>query len=446
MQGKSMTEGAPWKHIIKFCLPVLIGSLLQQLYSTVDTIIVGNFSSEEALSAVGTTDTVTFFFLSIAIGLSAGSGVVIAQYYGARNEQEVRKNASAGIFFLMILGLVVSVVAEIFSTFILRDVVAVPPEILDLSLMYFRIFMAGMVFQFGYNIFSSILRAVGDSVATLIFLLISSVINIVLDLLFVAVFKWGVIGAAVATIISQIASFVTAYFYMVKRYSIFRFKLSEYRWNATAVKKACMIGMPISIQLVIVSVGLTSIQRAANEFGKSMTASFTVGSRIERYINLPCNALQTTLATYTGQNLGAGKMDRIKKGAKQSIIISVLSTIVISALIWGFSGTIASWFSLSDDALVYCLPHIKTVAIINFVLSLYIPLFGLYQGMGHSFFPTIVATCALGVRVIVVYLLRYSDFLGHTIIWWNGLFGFGVGCTITWLFYISGLWKKTKSL
>lgn len=446
MQGKSMTEGAPWKHIIKFCLPVLIGSLLQQLYSTVDTIIVGNFSSEEALSAVGTTDTVTFFFLSIAIGLSAGSGVVIAQYYGAQNEKEVRRNASAGIFFLMVLGLIVSVIAEVFSKFIIRDIVAVPEEILDLSLLYFRIFMAGMVFQFGYNIFSSILRAVGDSIATLIFLLISSVINIILDLLFVAVFKWGVIGAAVATIIAQVASFITAYFYMIKKYQVFKFRLSEYKWDGNAVKKAVIIGMPISIQLIIVSVGLTSIQRAANEFGKSMTASFTVGSRIERYINLPCNALQTTLATYTGQNLGAGKIDRIKKGAKQSIIISVLSTIVISALIWTFSGTIASWFSLSEDALVYCLPHLRTVAIINFVLSLYIPLFGLYQGMGHSFFPTIVATFALGVRVLVVYLLRYSDFLGHTIIWWNGLFGFGVGCTITWLFYISGLWKRKKSL
>lgn len=446
MQGKSMTEGAPWKHIIKFCLPVLLGSLLQQLYSTVDTIIVGNFSSEEALSAVGTTDTVTFFFLSIAIGLSAGSGVVIAQYYGAKNEKEVRRNASAGIFFLIILGIVVSIIGELLSTFILRDLVAVPTEILDLSLTYFRLFMVGMVFQFGYNIFSSILRAVGDSVATLIFLVISSVINIILDLLFVAVFNFGVVGAAVATIIAQIASFIAAYFYMVKRYSIFKFELKEYRWDPEAVKKAFIIGMPISFQLIIVSVGLASIQRAANEFGKSMTASFTVGSRIERYINLPCNSLQTTLATYTGQNLGAGKINRIKKGAKQSIIISVLSTIVISTLIWVFSGTIASWFSLSEDALVYCLPHIQTVAIINFVLSLYIPLFGLYQGMGHSFFPTIVATCALGVRVIVVYLLRYSDFLGHQIIWWNGLFGFGVGCTITWFFYLSGLWKKKTIL
>lgn len=441
-----MTEGAPWKHIIKFCFPVLLGSLLQQLYSTVDTIIVGNFSSEEALSAVGTTDTVTFFFLSIAIGLSAGSGVVIAQYYGAKNEKEVRRNASAGIFFLMILGLVVTVIAELLSTVIFKDVVKVPAEILDLTLVYFRLYMIGMVFQFGYNIFSSILRAVGDSVATLIFLVISSVINIVLDLLFVAGFHWGVVGAAVATVISQVCSFVAAYYYMIKRYSVFKFKMNEYRWDGQAVKRAVVIGMPISIQLIIVSVGLTFISRAANEFGKSMTASFTVGGRIERYINLPCNSLQTTLATYTGQNIGAGKLDRVKKGAKQSILISVLSTIVISTLIWAFSGTIASWFSLSEDALVYCLPHIRTVAIINFVLSLYIPLFGLYQGMGHSFFPTIVATCALGVRVIVVYLLRYSPFLGHTIIWWNGLFGFGVGCTITWFFYFSGLWKKKKAL
>lgn len=446
MAGKTMTEGAPWKHIVKFALPVLLGSLLQQLYNTVDTIVVGNYSSEEALSAVGTTGTITFFFLAIAIGLSAGSGVVIAQQFGAKNEKEVRRNASAGIFFLMLLGVIVSIISIAVSYPVFKFGVAVPEEILDLTLQYFRIYAIGLVFQFGYNIFSSILRALGDSFATLLFLIISSVINVALDLFFVAGLGMGVIGAAVATDIAQVCSFVAAYFYMIRKYKIFKFKLNEYKWDSDAVKKAVTIGMPISIQLVIVSLGLTFIQRAVNEFGKSMTASFTVGNRIEQYINLPCNALQTTLATYTGQNIGAGKMDRVKKGAKQAVLISFGVTVVISAVIWIFSGQIANMFSLSPEALEYCLPHIKTVAIINIILSTYIPLFGLYQGMGHSFFPTIVATCALGVRVLIVYLLRYSPYFGHTIIWWNGLFGFGIGCTITWAFYLSGIWKKSKKL
>lgn len=218
--------------------------------------------------------------------------------------------------------------------------------------------------------------------------------------------------------------------------------MSDYKWDGRAVAKTIEIGMPISIQMIIVSVGLTFIQRAVNEFGKIMTASFTVGQRIEQYINLPCNALQTTLATYTGQNIGAGKLDRVKKGVRQGLIISLGITLIISVLIWIFAGSIAGIFGLSEEALIYCIPHIQTVAFVNIVLSLYVPLFGAYQGMGHSGFPAVVATCALGVRVATVYLFRYSPFLGHTIIWWNGLFGFGVGFMVTWIYYFSGKWQE----
>lgn len=442
MNGKSMIEGQPWKHIIRFAFPVLLGSLLQQLYNTVDTIIVGRFASEEALSAVGTTGTLTFFFLAIAIGFSAGNGVVIAQCYGAGNEKGVRKNASTGIAFLMILGVVSAILGIVLANPAFKYVMSVPEEILSLTIQYFMIYAAGLIFQYGYNALSSILRAVGDSSATLYFLLISSVANVILDLLFVAVFRWGVVGAALATDISQLGSLIAAFIYMRSKYPVFVFKMSEYKLDPEAIKKTVQIGMPISLQLVIVSVGLTFIQRAVNEFGKIMTASFTVGNRIEQYINLPFNALQTTLATYTGQNIGANRLDRVKKGVKQTIIISLATTVVISSLIWTFARNIAGIFGLSEAALVYCLPHIKTVAVVNIILSMYVPLFGLYQGMGHSGFPTIVATCALGVRVFVTYLLRNSQFLGYQIIWWNGLFGFSVGFTITWFFYFSNKWQK----
>lgn len=439
-----MTEGTPWKHIVRFALPVLLGSLLQQLYNTVDTIIVGNFASEESLSAVGTTGTLTFFFLAIAIGLSAGNGVIIAQHYGAKDEEGVRSNAAAGIFFLMLLGVIVAILGAVLAQPAFKYLLAVPDEIIGLTVQYFSIYAIGLIFQYGYNIFSAILRAVGDSSATLYFLLISSVANVLLDLLFVAVFRWDVVGAAVATVISQLGSLIAAYIYMTKKYPVFRFKLSDYKWNSEAVKKTVEIGMPISIQMFIVSLGLTFIQRAVNEFGKIMTASFTVGQRVEQYINLPCNALQTTLATYTGQNIGANRLDRVKKGVRQGFAISLATTIVISALIWIFAGDIAGLFGLSAEALVYCIPHIQTVAIINIILSIYVPLFGVYQGMGHSGFPAIVATCALGVRVAVVYLFRYTDFFGTSIIWWNGLFGFGTGFMVTWIYYISGKWQKKK--
>lgn len=437
-----MTTGTPWKHTLRFAMPVLAGSLLQQLYNTVDSIVVGNFAGEEALSAVGTTGSFTFLFLALAMGFSAGNGVIVSQYYGASDEQKVRANASTGILLLLGMGLASTIIALLVSKPAFSGLVAVPAEILDKTLLYFRIFALGLIFQFGYNIFSSILRSIGDSAATLYFLLVSSVVNIVLDVLFVAGFHWGVAGAAIATDIAQALSFVAAWVYMYRKYSVFRFRPREFTWSTPLAVNTLKVGFPIALQLSIVSIGLTFIQRAVNGFGKVMTASFTVGQRIEMYINLPCNAFQTTMATYTGQNIGAGRMDRVKTGMRQTLIISLLMTAMISACIWLFSDSICTLFGLSKEAAVYCNQHLEAVAFINIILSLYVPLFGVFQGANHPAVPAVVATCALSVRVAVTYLLRYSSFFGYTIIWWNGLFGFGVACTIAWTYYLSGRWQR----
>lgn len=441
----SMTKGTPWVHILKFSMPVLLGLLLQQLYNTVDAIVVGRFAGEASLSAVGTTGSFSYLFLAIATGFAAGCGVIIAQYFGAENEKQVKESAGTGIFFLMILGIATSALSIIISRPAYVHLIHVPDDFLELTLVYFRIYSLGLVFQFGYNIFSSVLRAIGDSAATLYFLLISSVINIVLDIIFVAVFSWGVAGAAVATVISQAASFIAAYFYMIKKYPIFRFTLSDYKWNTKIILKTIKIGLPMTLQLAVISIGLTLIQRAVNEFGQVITASFTVGQRMEMYLNLPCNAFQTTLATYTGQNIGAGRIDRVKQGAKQTVLISLLITVMISIIVWSLADNIIELFGLGPEAAGYCLEHIRAVALINIVLSVYVPIFGLFQGAGYSILPMIVAACALFVRVSVTYLFRYSPFLGHTIVWWNGIFGFGIGFMITWTFYLSGLWSRNKN-
>lgn len=446
MQSKAMTEGTPWKNILGFSLPVLAGSLLQQLYNTVDSMIVGKYLGEDALSAVGTTASFAFFFLAVAMGFSAGNGVVVAQHYGADDEKGVRANASVGILFLMLLGVISAFVAYITARPAYTYLLNVDKSILPQTLKYFRWYAIGLIFQYGYNLFSAILRAVGDSAATLYFLLISSVLNIGLDYLFVAGLRWGVAGAAIATDISQAVSFAAAYFYMTKKYPLFRFRLSEYKWNSRLVRSTVKVGFPISLQLMIVSCGLTLIQRAVNGFGKTMTASFTVGQRIEMYLNLPCNAFQTTLATYTGQNIGAGKTGRVKTGVRQTLVISLIMTLMISALVWIFAENIITLFNLSEKAAEYCLSHLRAIALINIVLSMYIPLFGVFQGSNHSFLPMIVATSALSTRVLVTYLLRNRSFLGHTIIWWNGIFGFGLGFIITWSYYLSGRWQRNSSL
>lgn len=441
-----MVEGTPWKHILRFAFPVLAGSLLQQLYNTVDTIVVGNFSGEAALSAVGTTGSFTFLFLALATGFSAGNGVVVAQYYGAGNEKQVRANASTGILLMLGMGLLATVAGLLIARPAYTYLVAVPENFLELTLRYFEVYALGLVFQFGYNIFSSILRAVGDSAATLYFLLIASVINIFLDLLFVAGLHWGVVGAAIATDIAQAASFVAAYIYMTRKYPVFKFKLKEFTWSFRLAKKTLTTGFPIALQLIVVSFGLTFIQRAVNGFGQAMTAAFTVGQRIEMYMNLPCTALQTTLATYTGQNIGAEKIDRVKKGAKQAIFMSALFTVCVSAIVCLLAENITGAFGLGNQAAVYCDSYIKAIALINIILALYIPLFGVFQGANHGGAATVVATGALSMRVVVTYLFRYSILFGHTIIWWNGMFGFGVGFLITWTYYLSNRWQRNSAI
>ena len=439
---KPMTEGAPWKHILAFSVPLFIGSLLQQLYMTADAIIIGRFAGEASLSAVGTTTSVLFLTIALAIGFSGGNSVVVAQFYGAGDHQSVRKHASNGIMLLLLMGLVIMIAGLVLSRPIFSNIVDVPAAFLDMAILYFRIMLFGLIFQFGYNIFSGILRAVGDSSATLYFLVISSVINVLLDLLFVAVLKWGVAGAGWATVIAQVVSFVAAYIYMYVRYPVFRFHLSDYHWDNSSILMTIKMGLPMSIQMVIVSTGLTFIQRAVNGFGQTMTASFTVGQRVEMYLNIPGNALQATLATYTGQNIGGGRPDRIKLGLGQALLISFALTGITSIAMWTLADPFISLFKISECAAELCRMHIHSVCLANIMGALYFPLFGIFQGSNHPGIPTIVAISSLGTRVLVTYLFRYSDFLGSSIIWWGGAFGFGMGFIVSWAYFFSGRWLK----
>lgn len=446
MNGRSLTEGTPWKLILEFAFPVLAGTLLQQLYNTVDTIVVGNFAGEDALSAVGTTGSFGFLFLALAIGFSAGCGVLVAQYYGAGNEERIRRTASTGIILLLGMAAAVTILSLVSSRAAFVHILLIPDHLLEMSLSYFYIYALGMVFQFGYNIIASILRALGDSRSTLYFLLIASVINILLDLLFVAVFGMGAAGAAAATDIAQAASFAAAVIYMFKKYPMLRFKREDMVYDRALAARTVSIGFPMALQMVFVSIGFTLIQRAVNSYGQSMIASFTVAQRLETYMNMPANAFQTTMATYTGQNIGAGKMDRVKSGVRQTLIMSFCFTLFISVIVFLLSDSITGIFGISGQAAAYCSDHLRATAVCMLIISLYFPLFGVFQGAGHGGAPTLVALCALTTRVICTYTLNSPDMFGYSIIWWNQLFGFSVGITVAWSYYFSGRWKRRASV
>ncbi len=445
MIGKPMTIGAPWLHIIKFSIPIFLGAVLQQLYSTVDTVIVGHFCGESALAAVGTTNTMVFFFLAAAIGFSAGNGVLIAQHFGAERPADVRRYAAGGIWFMLTSGVISGAAGIILSRRIYIYFMAVPPEIIDETLLYFRIYCTGLVFQFGYNALAAILRSVGDSAATLYFLLLASVLNIVLDIGFVAYLHLGVAGAAAATNISQAVSLTAAWIYMHRKYPYFRYHINEIKFDRQVISGTIKIGWPIAVQMMIVALGISGIQRAANTFGQIMTATFAIGHRIEMYLHLPCNALMTTLATFTGQNVGAGKMNRVLQGARQGVLLSFILTLFLALIIWIYAEELPGLFALQSETAKYCTAYLNAMAFIVVILSLYVPLFGVFQGTRHALIPTIVALCALTLRVIVTYWLKRDDLMGYSIIWWNGLFGFSLGCTITWIYYISRRWQYNAS-
>lgn len=442
MAARSMTEGTPWVHIFKFSLPLLAGALLQQLYSTVDTMIVGNFTGEAALSAVGTTNTLTFFFLAIAIGLSSGNGVLVAQSFGAENIEGVRRSAATGLILLPAAGVFCTVIGIVFSRWAYTDFIAVPPEILEPTLVYFRICCLGLFFLYGYNAIAAVLRSVGDSAAILYLLLLASILNVVLDLWLVAYLHKGVAGAAVATVISQAVSMIAGWIYMHKRYPFLRFTLHDLKFNLHLGIDTFKLGFPMALQLVIVAIGISFIMRAVNSFGQVMTATFTAGQRIELYLHLPANSLMTALATYTGQNVGAGRLDRVKQGAVQGVLLSLFCTVVLSMIILFSAETLPAAFALGPQASEYCTEYLRANAYIVIVLSLYVPLFGVFQGTRHVFVPMAVAFFALSLRVAATYIFKDSNIIGYRIIWWNGIFGFSIGCIITYITYFRGRWQK----
>lgn len=444
MTERKMTSGTPWKQILLFSLPVFIGLLLQQLYNTVDTIIVGNYASEAALSAVGTTGSLTFLFLAVANGFSTGAGVLTSQYYGAGRYEEMRKAGGVSVSLLIVIGAVAMTLGLIAGRTALTYLLAVPENFRDIAVTYFLVYCLGLIFQFGYNIVAALLRSVGDSKASMYFLLIASIVNIGLDMLFVAVFKMGAAGAAIATDISQALSCIAAFIYMYRKYPLFRFGREDFRLDGEIISQISRMGFPVTLQQMIAAFGILFIQRAFNGYGQAMTASFTVGSRIELYAQMPLNSFYMALATYVGQNIGAGNLDRVRKGARQTMLLSFIVTIIIAGLILVFSEQLIDLFGISDQAAEYCRQHLK-VTVMAFVLqSVYLPLFGVFQGAGDGFAITRTAAVALGIRVLTTYTLCYLPLFGYRIVWWNMMFGFIGGFIITLVHYLRGTWQNKR--
>lgn len=435
-----MTEGCIWKQILLFTLPLMAGNFLQQLYNAVDGIIVGNFVSENALAAVGTCSPVTMLFVAIAMGLSTGCSILVAQMYGARKYDDMRQAASTSLILVIGVGLALSVVGGFVAKWVLHNLLSVSDVILPDATAYFSIYCFGLVFQFAYNIVSFVLRALGDSSATLYFLLISSVTNIALDLLFVVVFHWDVPGVAIATVIAQALSAVASVVYMFKKHPILRFGKGEFRFHKDKGLQAIKLSIPTTLQQCVISSGHIAIQRLVNDFG--ITAAFTAAARVENFVMIPIFSFNVGLSTFTGQNVGAGKPERVRRGFRATQAMGLITCVMVGALAYIFAAPLSGLFGVAGETLEICVQYIRFITPWFLIFCIFSITNGLLQGAGDVVFTAMNTMLCLIVRCIAAYAMGYLFGVGGPASWMSMPFGWVVAIVLSLSRYQWGPWRK----
>ncbi len=437
---RTMTEGTEWKIILLFTLPLMAGNFLQQLYNAVDGIIVGNFVSENALSAVGTCSPVTMLFLAIAMGMSTGCSILIAQMYGARRYDDMRQAVSTSLILVIAVGLILSVVGGVVARWTLVHILSVPEVFLADATAYFSIYCFGLVFQFAYNIVSFILRSLGDSSATLYFLLVSSVTNIVLDLVFVVVFHWDVPGVAIATVIAQALSAVVSIIYMFKKYPLLRFAKGEFRFHKDKGLLALKLGIPTTLQQCVISSGHIAIQRVINTF--ALTAAVTAAMRVENFVLIPIFSFNVGMSTFTGQNVGAGRADRVRRGFRATQGMGLITCAVVAVIAYAFAAPLAGLFGVSGDTLAVSVRYLRFVSPWFLVFCVYIITNGVLQGAGDVMFTAVNTITSLIIRCGAAYIMAYLTPVGGAAVWISMPFGWVYSIILAEARYFWGPWRR----
>lgn len=434
-----LTSGSVAKQILKFSIPMLLGSLFQQLYSIVDTIIVGKYLGKEALASVGASFPIIFTIIALIIGIGSGASVVISQYFGAKDNDKVAKAVDTLNIFLLITGLIISIAGVLVSRWIFT-LLQLPEELMDSAITYLNIYLMGMVLFFGFNSITSILRGVGDSKNPLYYLIIATFLNIGLDLLFILVFNWGIAGAAWATVISQGVAFVIAVIHINKKHSVIRLAIWGVSFDWEIFKQSVRIGLPTGIQHTFVALGMMALMGIVNTFGTSVIAGFTGASRIDSIAALPAMTLSVALSVFTGQNIGANKLHRIYKGLKVSLLFAsaISLTMTIVALLW--SEPLMKLFTNDPEVIAIGREYLIIVSLFYLLFSTMFILNGLLRGAGATLIPMFVTLFSLWlVRIPLAVVL--SRFMGEQGIWWSIPIAWFFGTLGAYLYYRFGKWR-----
>lgn len=444
--ARDMTTGSPARLIFFYAIPILIGNIFQQFYNMVDTIIVGRYLGKEALAGVGLTGPLSFLVLGFTIGITGGFSVVAAQRFGAKDEKGLKHSVATIIILCIIVTTIITIIA-LASTKPLLRLINTPEEVFTYSYQYISIIYAGIAATILYNMLAGLLRAVGDSRTPLYFLLIASILNVLLDLLFIIVFNMGVSGASLATIISQGVSGALCFIYIIKKYKILHVSKEDFWWDKKFAWKHMAIGLPMAFQFSITAIGVVVLQGALNLFGASKIAAYTAAVKVEQLVTQPAGTFGVTMANYAGQNLGAGKIDRIKDGVKKCAFITLGFSLFASFVLKFFGKYLAKMFisgSIEDaSAILESSQEYFNIALMFFPFLFLIFIFrNVLQGTGHSLIPLSAGVFELAARSITATIL--PGIIGFKGICFAGPFAWVSACVPLAIAYFVVIKKMMK--
>lgn len=422
-----MTEGNIWKLLIIFSIPLILGNLLQQMYNTADSIIVGNFVGSNGLAAVGSGTALINLIIAFSQGAAVGAGVIVSQNLGARDKQKTKLAVHTAMCIAIILGVILSAIGVIFS----RDLLVwmkTPKSVLKVSVLYLQIYCGGLIFNVIYNMATGILNAAGNSKRPLIYLAIASVTNIILDLVFIKALKWGVKGAAIATDISQALSCVLAVGYLLRVNSDYKLIVKELKIHGNTAKQIIRVGLPTAIQNMVISFSNVLVQSSVNSYGATAMAGYAAYLKIDGFNILPVLSISMAVTTFTGQNVGAKKPDRIKKGMWNALIMGVVYTVIIGVVILLTSHTVLGLFTKDNEVITYGQLAMKYFCPFYFLLGILNILAGTVRGAGKGVPPMLIllfSMCIFRILWIKIALPFYSTidgvFILYPISWFVGM-------------------------
>ena len=434
-----MTEGCIWRKIVKFALPICWGNLFQQLYNIVDSVVVGNYVGRDALAAISSTGSLIFLLVGFFGGIFMGAGVVISKYFGANKKESVQKAIHTSIAFAIIAGIILTVVGTLLTPQILR-LMGTPDSVFSNATLYVRIYFMGILSVVLYNTSSGIFQAVGDSKHPLYYLIISSIVNVVLDLIFVVIFKWGIGGAAFATIISQTVSVVLSFYKLSTTNDVYKVDFKKIEIDPRILKEIIRLGLPAGIQNSVIALANVVVQDNINVFGSVAMAGCGSYSKIEGFVFIPITSFAMSMTTFIGQNLGAKKYDRAKEGAKFGIITSIILAEIIGVLFFILAPQLISLFNGEPEVVQFGTSQSRTIALFYFLLAFSHCIAGILRGAGKAIVPMFVMLlCWCIIRVTYITITTHFIPMIQVVFWAYPLTWF-LSSMIFLIYYLKSDW------